>query len=78
MFISCTNDWRKIRHLITALLKSWVTNEIKKINYIKSYEIIEGKISKKEEKLLRIDKVTDEKKLEAILNKTIPDAKIIK
>lgn len=78
MFISCTNDWRKIRHLITALLKSWITTEIKKINYIKSYEIIEGKISKKEEKLLRIDNIKDQKKLEAIINKMLPEAKIIK
>lgn len=59
-------------------MKSWITTEIKKINYIKSYEIIEGKISKKEEKLLRIDKVTDQKKFEAIINKMLPEAKIIK
>lgn len=78
MFISCDNDWRKIRYFITALLKSWITTEIKKLNYIKSYGIIEGKISKKEEKLLRIDKVTDEKKLAAIINKTLPEAKILK
>lgn len=78
MFISCNNDWRKIRYFITALLKSWITTEIKKINYIKSYEIIEGKISKKEEKLLRIDNIKDQKKLEAIINKMLPEAKIIK
>lgn len=59
-------------------MKSWITTEVKKINYIKSYEIIEGKILKKEEKLLRIDKVTDQKKIEAIINKMLPEAKIIK
>lgn len=78
MFISCDNDWRKIRYFITALLKSWITTKIKKLNYIKSYEIIEGKILKKEEKLLRIDKVIDEKKIAAIINKTLPEAKILK
>ncbi len=77
MFISCPNDWRKIRYLITAILKSWLTTHIKKLNYIKSYEIIEDKISKKEENLLRIAKISDENKLKIILNKMLPEATIL-
>lgn len=77
MFICCPNDWRKLRNLITAILKSWLTTEVKRLNYIKSYRIDDKKIIKQDEKLIRIDKISDEKKLDTIISKTFPEANIL-
>lgn len=76
--ISCNIDGRKIRQLINWLLKSWVVNEVKRLNYVKSYSLKDWKILKSEEKILLID--FDEKnksKLEQFLNKQCSDYKTI-
>ena len=48
------NDWRKLKNLITALLKKKLVACVNVLNYTKSYYLREGKIKKDEEKLLLI------------------------
>ena len=68
--ISYPNDWRKLRYLINEILKSWSANEVKRINYSKSYKLNEWKISKQDEKILLISFQENQKaKLESLLKK---------
>ena len=46
------NDWRKLRNLITALLKKKLVACCNVINYGKSYYLWENKIKKDEEKII--------------------------
>jgi len=55
MFIEFSDDWKQLRRLITALLRSWAVTEIKRFNYIKSYKLIGKKIQKEEQKVLRLN-----------------------
>ena len=48
------NDWRKLKNLVTALLKKKLVACVNVLNYTKSYYLREGKIKKDEEKLLLI------------------------
>jgi periplasmic divalent cation tolerance protein len=48
------NDWRKLKNLITALLKKKLIACCNIINYWKSYYIWENKIKKDEEKIVFI------------------------
>ena len=59
------NDWRKLKNLITALLKKKLVACINVLNYAKSYYLREGKIKKDEEKLLLI-KFSKEKESELL------------
>ena len=64
------NDGRKLKHIITELLKSWAATEIKRINYIQSYTLHEKNIQKTEEKAVLVDYLPENlKKVEAILIK---------
>lgn len=69
---SCPSDWRKLRYLINWLLKSWLVQEIKRINYVKSYCLIEKTIEKKEEKLLIILWL-DNEKIKQFIQKQRPE-----
>ena len=48
------NDWRKLRNLITALLKKKLIACANVMNYAKSYYLWEWKIKKDEEKIILI------------------------
>ena len=45
---------RDLRKIIVSILKSWVADNVKKINYVQDYSFENGKIEKKEEKVLLI------------------------
>ena len=59
------NDWRKLKNLITVLLKKKLVACINVLNYTKSYYLREGKIKKDGEKLLLI-KFSKEKESELL------------
>ncbi len=69
---SCPSDGRKLRYLINWLLKSWLVQEIKRINYVKSYRIVEKNIKKQEEKLLVII-WPDNEKIKQFIQKQRPE-----
>jgi len=65
------NDGRKLKQIITWLLKSWAANKIRRINYAQSYTLHDNKIQKTEEKAIIIEYSAENlAKLEAILKKS--------
>lgn len=76
LLASCPSDWRKLRYLINWLLKSWLVQEIKRINYVKSYYLIEKTIEKKEEKLLIIVWL-DNEKIKQFVQKQRPEVSFL-
>ena len=76
IIVSCPYDGRKIRQLITMLLKSWVASEIKRLNYVQSYTLNDKTIKKQEEKMLLI-LWADSTKIQSILAKQVPESKIL-
>lgn len=72
--ITYPNDGRKLKHFITGLLKSKLVNEIQRINYAKSYKLIEWELNKEEIKILLIDfDEKNKKKIEAFIKKNHPN-----
>lgn len=55
------NKPRELKKLIIIILKKWLAKCINRINYMKSYYLLEGKIQIDEEKMVMI-KTTVEKK----------------
>ena len=69
------NDGRKLQRLIIALLKQGLATSINRLNYVKKYTLVAGKLHREEEKILLIK--TDEDKKERLLTflqKQHPDA----
>lgn len=66
------NDWRKLKQLITWLLKSWAATQIRRINYAQSYTLQQDKkIEKIDEKVVIIEYVAENKwKIESLLKKS--------
>jgi len=65
------NDGRKLKNIITWLLKSWAATKITRINYAQSYTLHDNKIQKTEEKLVIIEHTAEQqKKIEAICQKS--------
>lgn len=62
---------RELRKIIIAILKSWMAEKIKKINYVQSYSLENQKTTKTEEKILLIY-TQDENKLLDFLSKNFP------
>lgn len=62
---------RELRKIITAILKSWIAEKIKKINYVQDYSLENQKITKTEEKILLIY-TQDENRLLDFLSKNFP------
>jgi len=62
---------RELRKVINIILKSNLATEVKKMNYIQSFSLIENKIKKSEQKILRI-KTSEKDKLLSFLSKTLP------
>jgi hypothetical protein len=74
------NDGRKLKQIITGLLKSWAATKITRLNHLQSYTIHDNKIQKTEEKAVLVEFTPEnEKKVEALLKKSeIKEYKIIK
>jgi len=65
------NDGRKLKQMITWLLKSWAATRIRRINYAQSYTLHDSKIQKTEEKVILVEYSPDnQKKLETLLKKS--------
>ena len=65
------NDGRKLRQIITWLLKSWAATNIRRLNYLQSYTLHEGKIQKTEEKAVLVEFSPEKKdKVESLLKKS--------
>lgn len=62
---------RELKKIITAILKSWIAEKIKKINYVQDYSLESQKITKTEEKILLIY-TQDENRLLDFLSKNFP------
>ena len=63
---------RDLRRIIVSILKSWVADNVKKINYVQNYLLKEWKnIEKNEEKILLIY-TQDKNKLLDFLTKNFP------
>ena len=63
---------RDLRRIIVSILKSWVVDNVKKVNYVQNYSLKEWKnIEKNEEKILLIYS-QDKNKLLDFLTKNFP------
>jgi len=73
--IICSYGWdgRALKRFIVWLLKSWAVASVRRINYVKSYTVVEKQVVVTEEKLLiiRYDK-TKRSQLEAFFFKDHP------
>ncbi|MFA7298591.1 MAG: hypothetical protein WC010_03005 [Candidatus Absconditabacterales bacterium] len=65
------NDGRKLKQIITGLLKSGAATKIRRINYAQSYTLHDTKIQKTEEKAIIIEYTPENLgKLESLLKKS--------
>lgn len=55
---------RDLRKIIIALLKSWCATEIKKVNYVQNFVLVEANLEKIEMKILIITTENEEKLVE--------------
>ena len=63
---------RDLRRIIVSILKSWVADNVKKVNYVQNYSLKEWKgIEKNEEKILLVY-TQDKNKLLDFLTKNFP------
>lgn len=73
IFLKKEIDTKKIRNLMTALLKSKEVEEIKRFNYIASYTLQENKIKKEQQKRLLLLWIKNQEKVKTLLQKVIWD-----
>lgn len=73
------NDGRKLKQIITWLLKSWAATNIRRLNYLQSYTLHDNKIQKVEEKAVLVQfSPENQNKVESLLKKSdINEWKII-
>ncbi len=64
LLINYSNNSRDLKKIINQILKKNLANEVKRLNYVKSYKLIDNKVTKREEKLVLVD--TEEDKLQEI------------
>lgn len=62
---------RELKKIVVVLLKSWLVNNIKKLNYVHNYDMNENKIMKWEWQLIILSS-KDEEKLTDFLSKNFP------
>ena len=69
----CLYRWRSrdLRKIIVTLLKSWFVTEIKKVNYVQNFVLVDTKLEKTEMKML-VMSTENEKKLVEFLSKNFP------
>ena len=78
-YLTFVYEWnsRDLRKIIVILFKSWLVDNVKKINYVHNYLLKNGKnIEKNEERILLIN-TQDENKLNEFLLKNFPQIKSI-
>ena len=63
---------RDLRKIITAILKSWFANNLKRLNYVQNYCLRDNKIEKDEEKILLVQSDNQDKLLD-FLSKNFPN-----
>lgn len=53
-YIAFVYKWnsRELRKIILAILKSWMADNVKKLNYVQNYKLQEKGVNKVEEKIL--------------------------
>ena len=68
---------RDLRKIILSLIKSWIADNIKRINYIQNYSVNDKSVKKDEEKLILIN-AKDYDKLMDFLSKNFPQIERIK
>ena len=68
---------RDLRKIILSLIKSWIADDIKRINYIQNYSMDDKSVKKDEEKLILIN-AKDYDKLMDFLSKNFPQIERIK
>lgn len=70
LIVAYTWKGRECRRFLQSLLLSGAADEIKKINYVHNYTVMNKKLTKNEEKLLIISyKEEQQSKLDALINK---------
>lgn len=69
-YMTFTYKWtaRELRKIILSILKSWVADNVKRLNYIQSYSSKEKEIKKIEEKILLIHTKEQNKLLDFLSN----------
>lgn len=72
-FLTFVYRWnsRDLRKIILSLIKSWIADNIKRINYIQNYSMDDKSVKKDEEKLILIN-AKDYDKLMDFLSKNFP------
>lgn len=55
LIMTYTNNSRQLKKIITELLYKWIAEKVHKINYSKSYQIVNWKINIQEEKILLLE-----------------------
>ena len=68
---------RELKKIITAILKSWIADNIKKFNYLHNYRLNGKKIEKSEEKIILIH-TNNYNNLTDFLSKNFPEIKELK
>ncbi len=65
------NNGRKLKQIITGLLKSWLATTIRRINYLQTYTLQDNHIKKEQQKALIIEYIPEkEEKLKNFLQKS--------
>ena len=74
----CLYRWksRDLRKIIVALLKSWFATEIKKVNYVQNFVLVDTKLEKTEMKML-VMSTENEENLVEFLSKNFPQVERI-
>jgi len=70
IFVAFVYRWtsRDLKKIITAILKSWMANDIKRLNYVQNYSLKDKKVEKIEEKILLIQTENQEDLVEFLHN----------
>ena len=78
-FLTFVYRWnsRDLKKIILSLIKSWIADDIKRINYIQNYSMDDKSVKKDEEKLILIN-AKDYDKLMDFLSKNFPQIERIK
>lgn len=70
LFFAVSNEWKKLRQLLTVLLKKKLIISAKILNYAKDYRLSpEGKIIKTEQKLLILNTEKEKNEILAFAHK---------
>ena len=73
LFFAVPNEWKKLRQLLTALLKKKLIISAKVLNYTKDYRLSpEGKIIKTEQKLLILNTEKEKNEILTFAHKMTP------